>query len=220
MSNIPYGLGEHDHNMPPIGDTSSELTALREKCERLKKECRTWRGHRNSNVWQIPTTSGEPAECSTCVICAGNSDEGHQDYCPIFAVDKAGDLEETATDKPVFVFGSNRLGVHGAGAALCAKNEHGAELGVGEGPTGNAYAIPTKETPRIVLPLKDIKEGVERFLAYARANVTRRFQVTAIGTGLAGYSHEQIAPMFVGAPANVELPKEWDELLSNTQEKQ
>ena len=29
-----------------------------------------------------------------------------------------------------------------------------------------------------------------------------------IGTGLAGYKHEQIAPMFVGAPENYAMPKD------------
>ena len=40
------------------------------------------------------------------------------------------------------------------------------------------------------------------------------FVVTAIGTGLAGYSHEQIAPMFMGAPYNCVLPKEWESILA------
>lgn len=45
----------------------------------------------------------------------------------------------------VFVFGSNPGGVHGAGAAKTAHDMFGAQTGVGEGMTGNAYALPTKD---------------------------------------------------------------------------
>lgn len=45
----------------------------------------------------------------------------------------------------VFVFGSNPGGVHGAGAAKTARDMFGAQTGVGEGITGNAYALPTKD---------------------------------------------------------------------------
>lgn len=45
----------------------------------------------------------------------------------------------------IFVFGSNPGGVHGAGAAKTARDMFGAQKGVGEGMTGNAYALPTKD---------------------------------------------------------------------------
>lgn len=45
----------------------------------------------------------------------------------------------------IFVFGSNPGGVHGAGAAKTARDMFGAQTGVGEGMTGNAYALPTKD---------------------------------------------------------------------------
>lgn len=45
----------------------------------------------------------------------------------------------------VFVFGSNPEGIHGAGAAKTAATQFGAQRGVGEGITGNAYALPTKD---------------------------------------------------------------------------
>ena len=35
---------------------------------------------------------------------------------------------------------------------------------------------------------------------------------TAIGTGLAGYEHTDIAPMFVNVPPNCSLPDEWHQL--------
>ena len=43
----------------------------------------------------------------------------------------------------VFVFGSNLAGHHHGGAARMAHECFGAEWGVGVGPTGQCYAIPT-----------------------------------------------------------------------------
>lgn len=111
--------------------------------------------------------------------------------------------------EPVFVFGANLAGRHGAGAALYAREHHGAELGVGFGPTGTAWAIPTKDYHLATLPLAKIKPYVETFLHYARKMPHLTFKVTAIGTGLAGYTHADIAPMFKGAPSNCILPEEW-----------
>lgn len=45
----------------------------------------------------------------------------------------------------IFVFGSNPEGRHGAGAARVAREQFGAVYGVGEGLTGNSYALPTKD---------------------------------------------------------------------------
>lgn len=113
----------------------------------------------------------------------------------------------------IFVFGSNLAGRHGKGAALHARKHCFAKTGVGIGRTGNAYAIPTKDASLRRLPLETIRRCVEGFLNYARGNPELRFQVTAIGTGLAGYSHEQIAPMFFGVPDNCEMPPEWLDFL-------
>jgi len=49
------------------------------------------------------------------------------------------------TTREIFIFGSNEAGRHGKGAALHARQHHGAEYGVGVGRTGDAYAIPTKD---------------------------------------------------------------------------
>lgn len=109
----------------------------------------------------------------------------------------------------VFVFGSNEGGIHGAGAALTARYQWDAAMGVGEGRTGFAYAIPTKDADLVTKPLSAIGEAVIRFLAYATANPNTIFLVTKIGCGLAGYRQEDIAPLFAGAPDNAILPKGW-----------
>lgn len=109
----------------------------------------------------------------------------------------------------IFVFGSNLAGRHGKGAALFARQQYGARYGVGMGPQGKAYAIPTKDGQLKVLPLVAIRRHVERFLQYAREHPKDHFLVTRIGCGLAGYTNEQIAPFFKDAPMNCTLDPEW-----------
>lgn len=104
-----------------------------------------------------------------------------------------------------FCFGSNRAGIHGAGAARHALEEWGAVWGVGEGIAGSSYAIPTKDESIKTLPLHAIARHVELFLREAKARPSDSFLVTAIGCGLAGYRPEQIEPMFQGATENVFL---------------
>lgn len=110
---------------------------------------------------------------------------------------------------PVFVFGSNLAGQHGKGAALSAWRHYGAQGGQGEGPAGRSYAIPTKDEQLRTLPLERIEQGVRRFIAHAADLPKQHFLVTPIGTGLAGYQHDQIAPLFAQAPDNCLLPGHW-----------
>lgn len=111
--------------------------------------------------------------------------------------------------RAVFVFGSNLAGRHGKGAALTAKQSHGAQIGIGEGLTGFSYAIPTKDEHLKVRPLQEIKKSVDRFLEFAKSNPDMLFTVTKIGCGLAGYKEHQIQPMFNDAPKNCLLPVGW-----------
>lgn len=122
--------------------------------------------------------------------------------------------------KPVFVFGSNLAGRHGKGAAAIAKLQYGAIYGVGEGIQGQSYAIPTKDEKIRSLSLIQVKRHVDTFLRYAKANPGVIFKVTAIGTGLAGFKHDDIGPMFYDAPINCILPISWrDYVISNSDRK-
>lgn len=112
----------------------------------------------------------------------------------------------------IFVFGSNLAGIHGAGAARFARDKLGALPGKAAGRMNQSYAIPTKDENLETLPLDAIQHFVTNFIAYARCQPDVQFFVTRIGCGLAGYSDEDIAPMFVDAPANCELPIGWDPL--------
>lgn len=113
----------------------------------------------------------------------------------------------------IFVFGSNLQGIHGAGAALYARKFFAARWGEGVGRTGEAYAIPTKKTPYERLSLEEIQLHVKDFLKYAGDHPELTFKVTAIGTGLAGYTHQEIAPMFKDVPRNCLMPSEWMPIL-------
>lgn len=113
----------------------------------------------------------------------------------------------------IFVFGSNEAGRHGKGAALYARQHHGAIYGQGEGLQGESYAIPTKDAHLHTLPLNIIAVYVGRFLAFADARPDLTFQITAVGCGLAGYKPADIAPLFQKAPQNCWLPFEFVDYL-------
>lgn len=115
----------------------------------------------------------------------------------------------------IFVFGSNLQGRHGKGAAKEAVERYGAIYGQAVGLQGNSYAIPTKATPYYSLPLATIRKFVNEFIEFAHKNNNLMFVVTPIGCGLAGFKPEQIAPMFKNAPANVQLPQEFIDVLQD-----
>jgi len=82
--------------------------------------------------------------------------------------------------EPVFVFGSNLAGRHGAGAALYAVRNRGAVWGCGIGHHGDSYAIPTKGCHLEVLGLEEIGDYITNFLSYAARHPELTFNVTRI----------------------------------------
>jgi len=116
----------------------------------------------------------------------------------------------------IFVFGSNLLGLHGAGAARQAL-KFGAKWGQSAGLQGRCWAIPTKDERLNTLPLTEIEKYVNQFLNFAKQNLHYSFQVTEIGCGLAGYHPNQIAPFFRAVIDeqinNVHLPRNFLKLL-------
>lgn len=111
----------------------------------------------------------------------------------------------------IFVFGSNLAGFHGGGAASLAHSRFGACWGVGNGPSGSTYAIPTMQGgPETIRPY------VEEFIGYARSHPDKKFLVTEIGCGIAGFTPEQIAPLFTAAKDadNIYLPERFRDVLN------
>jgi hypothetical protein len=115
----------------------------------------------------------------------------------------------------VFVFGSNMNGYHGAGAARFARVHYNAKMGVVFGHTGEAFAIPTMGENFTPLGLSVIREYVVKFLTEARNKPDHVYYLTPIGCGIAGFTAEQIAPLFKGAPSNVRLPDEFTAVLTS-----
>ncbi len=112
-------------------------------------------------------------------------------------------LISTLKPNQIFVFGSNLAGRHGKGAALYAKQHFGAVYGIGVGPTGRCYAIPTKDSRLNVLPLHVIKTYIDNFVTYAKQHPELEFLLTPVGTGLAGYSIEQLENILPELPDNI-----------------
>jgi hypothetical protein len=110
----------------------------------------------------------------------------------------------------VFVFGSNLSGMHGGGAARIAYEKFGAIWGQGVGLQGKSYAIPTMQGG-----VDTIIPYVNEFIVFAKSHPEKYFLVTRIGCGIAGFTDEEIAPLFKEAARlnNVCLPRSFKELL-------
>lgn len=110
----------------------------------------------------------------------------------------------------VFVFGSNLKGMHGGGAARVAYDKFGAVWGQGVGIQGQSYGIPTMHGGTDV-----IAPYVDEFIEYAKQHPEKKFLVTPIGCGIAGFSESEIAPLFKDTISleNVWLPEKFYEFI-------
>lgn len=114
------------------------------------------------------------------------------------------DFIRTLAPNEIFVFGSNLAGAHGGGAARIAMDKFGAVWGEGVGLQGQSYAIPTMQGG-----VETIKPYVDEFIEFAKMHPEYKFLVTRIGCGIAGFTDEEIAPLFKEAQSleNVWLPR-------------
>lgn len=110
----------------------------------------------------------------------------------------------TLQPNEIFVFGSNLSGMHGGGAARLAYQKFGAIWGQGVGLQGQSYGIPTMQGG-----VDTIKPYVDEFIKFAKTHPQLKFLVTEIGCGIAGFSVEEIAPLFKQAieVENIYLPE-------------
>lgn len=116
----------------------------------------------------------------------------------------------------IFVFGSNLAGNHAGGAARTAYKHFGAVMGQGVGLQGQSYAIPTMQGG-----VETIKPYVDQFLDLAEEWDQTTFLVTRIGCGIAGFTDEEIAPLFDRAVDmyNVCLPESFVKIILANREK-
>lgn len=107
-------------------------------------------------------------------------------------------------ENEIFVFGSNLAGMHGGGAARAAYKKFGAIWGQGVGLQGQSYGIPTMHGG-----VNRIQPYVDEFIIFAEEHPEMHFLVTRIGCGIAGFTDEEIAPLFRRAMKleNVSLPE-------------
>lgn len=112
-------------------------------------------------------------------------------------------------DNEIFVFGSNKAGQHGGGAAKQAHESFGAEWGVGEGLTGyrksspKCYAFPTLDENYKKLSEEELKESVVKLCNVANENRDKIFLLTKVGTGIANYDEKFIDSLFQFLPSNI-----------------
>ena len=94
--------------------------------------------------------------------------------------------------------------MHGGGAARIAYDKFGAIWGQGVGLQGQSYGIPTMHGG-----LDVIKPYIDEFIDFAKSHHELKFLVTRIGCGIAGFSDEEMAPLFKDAIEieNIYLPK-------------
>ena len=120
------------------------------------------------------------------------------------------DFIKSLKPNEAFLFGRNLAGMHGGGAARIAHLSFGPVMGNGDGIQGQSYAIPTMQGG-----VDTIRPYVDKFIAYAKQHPEQHFLVTRIGCGIAGFSPDEIAPLFAEAAAveNISLPDDfWEEI--------
>ena len=126
-------------------------------------------------------------------------------------------------DDEVFVYGANTEFRSGAGAAKKAL-KFGAVYGLVEAYKGQTYGLITtdlNEPQRPSIPMSLLQDEVNKFIAFAKDNTHLTFLVTEVGCGLAGFTVEQVAPLFkpvlLNSITNVRLPKRFvRELIVNS----
>ncbi len=106
-------------------------------------------------------------------------------------------------ESQIIVVGTNLEGNHGAGAARQAHEQFGLTWGIGVGLSGQSYGIPT------IRGFQTLHCYVNQFLDFAEHYPEYEFLLTPIGTGIAGYTEEQIKPLFNNSPDNVVKPEGW-----------
>ena len=85
-----------------------------------------------------------------------------------------------------------------------ALDKFGAVWGQGVGLQGQSYAIPTMEGG-----VETIKPYVDEFIDFVKQHPEYQFLLTRVGCGIAGFTDEEIAPLFGEALKleNVIFPK-------------
>ena len=108
--------------------------------------------------------------------------------------------------KEISGFGRHPGGMHGGGAAYIAYRKFGASMGQGVGLQGQSYGIRTMQGG-----VETIRPYVDEFREFAKEHRDLTFLVTRIGCGIAGFTDDEISPLFEKAHdvENIVLPAGW-----------
>ena len=114
----------------------------------------------------------------------------------------------------VFVYGSNQFARHGGGGARIANERFGAVYENGPmGLVGQSYGIITTSFNDQKITKEVIYFQVIMLYNFAKLRPELTFYVTKIGTGIAGFSIDEMAELFrslqIFKPNNIVLPKEF-----------
>ena len=123
-------------------------------------------------------------------------------------------------ENEIFVFGSNLNGNHAGGAARVAYLKFGAKIGVGEGITCQSYALPTLNRNMGQFRFCELRKYFCHLLSYVESHPEKKFYLTKVGIGIAGYHIEDIRTLLWECvslecgkdekPSNLIIPKEFD----------
>lgn len=114
-----------------------------------------------------------------------------------------------AKNKVVNVFATDVNGLHQNTEAERAVQDWGALAGIGEGLSGQCYAIPVYGVDGKVRPIEQMRGPVRRFLEFVKKNPNYIYKVGRLGCGAFGYDDFDVAPYFTDAPDSVKLPVGW-----------
>ena|ERR1700693_5857813 len=106
-------------------------------------------------------------------------------------------------ENEIFVFGSNEKGYHDGGAAALADNKFGAIYGRSHGFQGQSYAIPTLDVFMDKISLEDIEKELKQLIWIAERMPSVTFFLTPIGTGIAGYTVDDLEGILPKLPENI-----------------
>ena len=116
-------------------------------------------------------------------------------------------------ENEVFVFGSKPDGNHKGGAAKIAFEKFGAQRGLGDGFSGQSYAVPVHKCHT-----HEMDKAVKSFVGYAKKHPDKVFYVLPVGCGSAGIDVRVVSEMFSKAMDydNIYLPRPFiNSLISN-----
>lgn len=148
-------------------------------------------------------------------------------------------------DDEVIVFGSDKKGNHKGGVAQFALSNGWAKLGQFDGVPENteqihSYAIPTtdlyegdeiaseanpnqkwnykklEEFQKSIHDEDETQQAIEKFTKYAAEHSEKKFLVTAVGTGLAGFSENKMSEMFKPADSSSTIFDKIEDILKDT----